>query len=236
MEETGALTERVEEQLVRLILDNDLQPGDRIPTEPELMERLGVGRNTIREAIRQLVSRNVLETRQGSGTYVSEKRGVPEDPLGITFMGKNPFLGLELSDVRLLLEPEAAAVAASGATAGQLEALRDACEAAERRIARGEDYSDADMRFHIDIAEAAGNGILKNLVEIIISSIPVTIRLTEDRFRTETVREHRAILTAVENRDAAGARYAMITHLNTSRRGMYDLYRIQQEESTENRS
>lgn len=231
MEETGALTERVGVQLIRLILDNDLQPGDRIPTEPELMERLGVGRNTLREAIRQLVSRNVLETRQGSGTYVSEKRGVPQDPLGITFMGKNPFLGLELSDVRLLLEPEAAAIAASSSGPEPRKALRDACEETERRIIRGEEYSGADMRFHIAVAEAAGNGILKNLVEIIISSVPVNIRLTEDRFRAETVREHRAILEAVENRDAAGARYAMIAHLNTSRRGVYELYLRQQGEN-----
>ena len=102
--EQKSLVDTVSDQIIQLILEQDMQPGDKLPTEMELSHRLGVGRSTLREAVRRLAVRNVLEVHQGSGTFVSRKKGVPEDPLGLTFIGDGPKVALELSDIRLMLE------------------------------------------------------------------------------------------------------------------------------------
>ncbi|EEQ47942.1 FadR/GntR family transcriptional regulator, partial [Selenomonas flueggei] len=81
-----ALTDAVAAQIIEYIQEHGLAPGDKLPTEQELVEMFQVSRSTLREAFKTLVSRNILETRQGSGTYVSPKRGIPTDPLGLTFM------------------------------------------------------------------------------------------------------------------------------------------------------
>ena len=85
--ETGKLlTRAVEKKIIKIIKENYMQPGDKLKNEYELAELLNVSRGTIREAIKSLISRNILEVRQGAGTFVSNKNGVPEDPLGLTFI------------------------------------------------------------------------------------------------------------------------------------------------------
>ena len=118
------------DQIIQHILELNMRPGDQLPSEYELSKKLGVGRSTLREAIKRLVSRNVLETRQGAGTFVAEKTGVPEDPLGLTFIseGDNIKLALELSDVRMLVEPACAALAADHATSAQVKKMYELCE------------------------------------------------------------------------------------------------------------
>lgn len=74
------------DQIIQVILDRNMKAGDKLPNEYDLARELGVGRSTLREAIKRLVARNILTARQGAGTFVSEKNGVPEDPLGLTFM------------------------------------------------------------------------------------------------------------------------------------------------------
>ena len=69
------------DQIIQVILDRDMKAGDKLPNEYDLARELGVGRSTVREAIKRLVARNILTARQGAGTFVSEKNGVPEDPL-----------------------------------------------------------------------------------------------------------------------------------------------------------
>ena len=91
------------QQIIDLIQEKNLQPGDRLPNEQELALLLNVGRSTLREAIRRLVTRNILVVRQGSGTYVSDHTGVPEDPLGLTFIEKGPKLAKDLVEFRLMI-------------------------------------------------------------------------------------------------------------------------------------
>lgn len=215
--ETKSLVDIVADQMIELILDQNLQPGDKLPTEVELTHRLGVGRSTVREAARRLVSRNILEVRQGSGTFVSRKKGVPEDPLGLTFIGNGPKVALELSDIRLMLEPELAAGAAISASPTQLERLRQACARVEACIKKGDAYIEEDIAFHRCIAECNGNSVLENIIPVISSSVHISVRETEDEYRHDTVEEHRRILAAILRRDAIGARFSMIAHLNTSR-------------------
>lgn len=212
-----SLADITADRIIDLILKHHLEPGTKLPTEAELTQLLGVGRSSIREAVRRLETRNILEVRQGSGIFVSKKRGVPEDPLGITFMGDQTRAALELSDIRLMLEPEFAAIAAIRATDEQLFELQKRCEKVEELIRVGENYRDADIEFHHYIARCSGNHVMENIVPVISSSVRISIQQTEDAFSQYTFEEHRKILGAIMRRDSIGARFCMAEHLNRSR-------------------
>lgn len=207
------------EQIIQHILERNMKPGDQLPNEYDLARELGVGRSTLREAIKRLVSRNVLETRQGAGTFVSKKNGVPEDPLGLTFIAAegNIKLALELSDTRLLIEPQVAALAARHATDEQIEKMRELCFGIKRAMESGQDYFKPDTQLHCYIGECCGNTVLQNLVSIIGDAARISIEITKDKHREVAFTEHWAIVQAIERRDADGARYAMLSHLNTAR-------------------
>ena len=222
--ETGKLlTRAVEKKIIKIIKENYMQPGDKLKNEYELAELLNVSRGTIREAIKSLISRNILEVRQGAGTFVSNKNGVPEDPLGWTFISdiKEDKKGaLDLLDIRLMLEPEIAALAAVKGTTKQIKTMLEQCKIVEELIKKGEDYREADILFHKRIAQCSGNRVIENLIPIINSSVSLTINLTEDVFRQNTYKEHRAVAEAIASGDSLGAKCAMIVHLNTNRRGI----------------
>ena len=149
------------DQIIQVILDRDMKAGDKLPNEYDLARELGVGRSTLREAIKRLVARNILTARQGAGTFVSEKNGVPEDPLGLTFMMEegSENLALDLQDIRLMLEPETCAIVARGATPEQIDQMQAYCDEATRLIEAEEDYSAADAKFHQYLAECSGNHV-----------------------------------------------------------------------------
>lgn len=218
--EGATLVDTAMDEIIQLILDRGMKEGDRLPNEYDLAQQLGVGRSTLREATRRLVSRNILQVRQGAGTFVSEKHGVPEDPLGLTFMGDDPSLALELLDIRLMLEPEICAVVARHATPEQIEQLRSYCDEIDRLIETGQDYADADKQFHQYLAECSRNRVLRNLIPIITSSVNVSITATKDEHRQSTNIQHRNILEAILRGDAMGARYNMIIHLSTNRESL----------------
>ena len=222
--ETGKLlTRAVEKKIIKIIKENYMQPGDKLKNEYELAELLNVSRGTIREAIKSLISRNILEVRQGAGTFVSNKNGVPEDPLGLTFISdieEDKKVALDLLDIRLMLEPEIAALAAVKGTTKQIKTMLEQCKIVEELIKKGEDYREADILFHKRIAQCSGNRVIENLIPIINSSVSLTINLTEDVFRQNTYKEHRAVAEAIASGDSLGAKCAMIVHLNTNRRGI----------------
>lgn len=222
--ETGKLlTRAVEKKIIKIIKENYMQPGDKLKNEYELAELLDVSRGTIREAIKSLISRNILEVRQGAGTFVSNKNGVPEDPLGLTFISdikEDKKVALDLLDIRLMLEPEIAALAAVKGTTKQIKTMLEQCKIVEELIKKGEDYREADILFHKRIAQCSGNRVIENLIPIINSSVSLTINLTEDVFRQNTYKEHRAVAEAIASGDSLGAKCAMIVHLNTNRRGI----------------
>lgn len=211
------LTNSVVDQIIQIILDRQLKPGDRIPTEVELMKITKVGRNTVREAISSLTSRNILVVKQGAGTFVSNSPGIPDDPLGLTFIGDDSRLALELSDVRLLIEPaiaEAAALYASDKEIAHMEAI---CEEIRILAEAGDSYTEKDRELHRYISDCCGNSILKNLGHILAGASSISIRITKDRFRDLAFSEHWLIVQAIKRRDPLGARYAMVRHLSTGR-------------------
>ena len=101
--EKQTLGEKTAEKLLQMIREHGYTAGDKLPTEMELCELLGAGRNTVREALRILVSRNIVTIRQGAGTFISEKNGVPDDPLGFSMMEDRRKLTQDLLQIRVLL-------------------------------------------------------------------------------------------------------------------------------------
>ena len=219
---TKPLPQIAAEDIIDLIKSNRLEPGDRLQNEYELAKLLNVGRSTVREAIRILVSRNILEVRQGAGTFVSYKNGIPEDPLGLAFEGSAESLALDMMDVRLMLEPEIAARAAMNATKRQIAAMLEQCQTVEDLIKANKPYRQEDDLFHQRVAECSGNRVVEKLIPIITSSVQLNIGVTRDKYRVQTVTEHRNIAEAITNHDVYKAKYSMISHLNILRSGIID--------------
>ena len=147
------LAEQVEDQIYHYILDTPIEPGAKLPNEFELGERFGVGRSTIREAVKLLSSKGIVEVRRGSGTYVVTTTKGLSDPLGLRSVKDKNALALDLVNVRLLLEPGIAEMAAQHATDEDIERLRRLCERVESKIHDGERYIEDDIAFHTCIAE-----------------------------------------------------------------------------------
>ena len=109
---TSSLAEQVADQINQVIIDQNINAGEKLPNEFELASRLNVGRGTIREAVKLLVARNCLEIRRGKGTFVVEKPGQIEDPLGFAYVKDKITLAMDLMELRLRLEPWVAQLAA----------------------------------------------------------------------------------------------------------------------------
>lgn len=205
--------ERTVEQLVRYIADEGLEDGARLPNERTLAELLGVGRSTLREALRSLVSRNVLEVRRGVGAFVSYKHGVADDPLGFNLIRDKEKLTRDLVEFRILIEPSMAAWAAHNATADEIAELEYLCDEVDRLILTGEPHMEKDKEFHTRIARCSGNLIMPKVLPIIHGAISLFILETGGQLREETMRTHRAVLNAIKAGDSAAASDAMLLHL-----------------------
>lgn len=207
------LAKQAADHILNYIVENGLEAGAKIPNEFELAQRIGVGRGTVREAIKLLVSKQILEIRRGAGTFVSERQGVVDDPLGFLFVKEKGKLARDLLDVRMMLEPEIAMMAAEKATKEQAEALLAQCDRVEQAILAGEDHIQADIAFHRMIAACSGNIVVEKLVPVINTSIAVFVDITDRRLLQETIETHREIADAIAAGDAKGARCAMNMHL-----------------------
>ena len=119
------LVEQTTERIIEYITANKMQPGQQLPTEAEFTTVLKVSRGTLRDAFKVLIARNILEARQGSGTFIAQNMGIPDDPLGLTFIYDDKLLAVDMLDVRMMLEPSIAALAAIHATPEQKEKMQE---------------------------------------------------------------------------------------------------------------
>lgn len=211
------LAVQVEEELMNYILHEPVEIGERIPNEFELARQFGVGRSTIRETIKSLVTKGILEVRRGSGTYVISKNTIEEDPLGLAKFKDKYHLALELLEVRLMLEPEIAALASDYATEEEKEELLRLCEETEEIYRAGKNHTSKDIEFHTCIAKCSRNRVVELLQPIIQTAIATFINLTNRQLMDETIETHRAVTQAIVKGDPVGARCAMIMHLTYNR-------------------
>lgn len=211
------LASQVEAELMQYILSETVQIGERIPNEFELAEKFGVSRSTIRETVKSLVTKGILEVRRGSGTYIVSKNTIEEDPLGLAKFADKYKLALELFEVRLMLEPEIAALASDYAVQEEKEELKRLCDEVERIYRAGKDHTKKDIEFHTCIARCSRNRVVEQLLPIIQTAIVTFVNLTQRNLMEETLETHRAITEAIISGDSVGARCAMIMHLTYNR-------------------
>lgn len=211
------LAPQVEEELMNYILHEPVNIGEKIPNEYELASRFGVGRSTIREVVKSLATKGILEVRRGSGTYVVSTSSLANDPLGLVKFTDKYKLALELSEVRLMLEPEIAALASKYATAEDKEELKKLCMETETLYLSGKNHTQKDVEFHTCIARCSRNRVVEQLVPIIQTAVVTFVNLTHRKLMEETLETHRAILDAIMKGDSVGAKCAMIMHLTYNR-------------------
>ncbi len=211
------LYEVVSDQLVTAIREAGLEPGTRIPSERDLGEQFGVSRTVIREAVRHLAAKGVLRAQTGSGVVVADlgHEAVAES-LQLVLSRTGAIDPAQLQEVRLGLEVQTAALAASRSTDEQLASMRATCD---RLLEVADDVqaaSEADVAFHRAIAEATGNQLFAVLLDS-LGHILLDVRratLGAPGQISSTYAQHDAIARALEARDADAAAAAMRMHLD----------------------
>ena len=207
--------EQVAEQIRKLIASGAFKPGDKLPSERELVARIGVGRSSIRDAVRTLEVMGILEPRQGHGTVV---RDFSADaliiPLASVLSRKREHVS-ELLEVRRMIEPALAARAARRGTPEEIARLTDILQRQEERLRRGEHGIEEDREFHYSIALAAHNTVVLRVLDVLMDL------LRESRAQSlqvpgrpeQSFAGHRRILRAIQRRDAKAAEAAVRRHL-----------------------
>lgn len=181
------LVPQIEDQLMMYMKQENIAIGEKLPSEYKLAELFGVGRSTIREAVKSLVTKGVLEVKRGSGTYVRSTEMVAEDPLGLAQFEDKYRLAMELFEVRILLEPEVAAVASRNATEEEKQHIKELCDETERIYLEGKNHIPKDMEFHEAIAKCSGNRVFEVLVPIIYTAVTTFANLTNRQLMKETI-------------------------------------------------
>ena len=197
--QTKTLAEQVADGIMNLIQETPYKAGDKLPTEKELCESTGAGRNTVREALKILASRNVLEIRQGAGTFVSEKQGIPDDPLGFSMVNDHVKLTKDLLQVRIMLEPQIAALAAQCAKEHEIKELEEILEEMEAAMKKREDYSELDTKFHTKIAQCTHNIVMENLLPVIGKGVAVFAKEVAQTEYDRTWISHRKIFCYIRD-------------------------------------
>jgi len=208
---------QIEESLKKYIGSETIEVGDKLPTETELASMFGVGRSTVREVVKSLEAKGMLEVRRGVGTYLCSKSVQNDDPLGLSRLDDKYKLALELFEVRLMLEPEIAAKAAEYAKPKEIDELQRLCDETERLYLSDQDHMPKDIEFHTFIARCSRNRVVETLIPVIQTAIATFVNLTHRLLREETISTHRAIMEAIKAHDSTGARCAMVMHLTYNR-------------------
>jgi GntR family transcriptional regulator, transcriptional repressor for pyruvate dehydrogenase complex len=212
-----SVVDSVTERLVAYITGGHLRPGDKLPSEYELMEQLQVGRSSVREAIRGLALVGIVESRPRRGMIVtspvSNVRG-KELKWPLTFWALK-----DLFAVRLILEGYAAQEAARWATPDDIDRIAAAATALERKIGKGQVYFRENAAFHLEIAKASRNQVLLNCLNMIIGGLrdlrePVDLEMPGTPI--VDIRDHNFILRAIQEHRPDQARKLMEAHLKST--------------------
>lgn len=221
--QSSRLYEQIIEQIQGRIMEGKVRPGDKLPSERELAEQFGVSRTAVREAVKAMREKGLLEVQPGRGTFVTDLTGgtteVMRDSLSlIVKISLGNDLG-KLVQVRTLLEPGIAALAAEMATPLDLETMQQAVNVMDTAMTRTDAYVEADLAFHLALARATQNPLIPVLID------PIVDLLREQRKRIFLVEggpergqyHHKQILAAIRRGDATAASQAMCAHLEQVR-------------------
>ncbi|HUK43113.1 MAG TPA: FadR/GntR family transcriptional regulator [Candidatus Bathyarchaeia archaeon] len=205
--------QEVARQLERHILEQ-LKPGDLLPPERQLGELLGVSRGSVRDAIRSLELKGLLEPRQGIGTVVCDPGASTSDTLANALLDKRQLVA-ELIDVRKMIEPHVAARAALHASDDDIVEMQDILARQGAKVRRGEPATEEDTEFHYAMALASRNRAIVKVMENLMDVLRETReKSSQGKGRPQkSLAGHRRILAALKRHDAAAAEAAVYRHL-----------------------
>ena len=223
-----SLSDAVTDSVIAQIREGRYRAGDRLPTERELAEQLGVGRTSVREGLRFLEKLGILEIRQGTGTVVRSLS------LGEVFEHLVPVQTIielpnrdvrNIMHVRRVLEAESAELAARNATERQLERLGELLDGMAASLEEPRDYLEMDLEFHVVVAEAAANPVLAQLVGLIrdIYTRYFEIVLRDPEMNRTSLDFHRQLYAALRDHDPEAARRHILDHLSQAERDVLKL-------------
>jgi len=214
---TSRLYEQIVQQIEESIVKGDLKPGDQLPAERDLAQRFGVSRTAVREAVKALREKGLVEAYSGRGTFITDGTSqAVRHSLDLMVKIGQAEGSNHLAEVRAILEPEIAALAAVRIQEPELATMREAVSVMDRAGQDPEAYIEADLDFHLALAEGAANPLILSLLDSIVGL------LREQRLRIFRVPggpergqvHHKRILEAVERHDAQKARETMRAHLS----------------------
>ena len=218
--QTSRLYQQIVQQIEESIDKGDLKEGDQLPAERDLAQQFGVSRTAVREAVKTLSEKGLVEAYAGRGTFITNgstnsirntlDRMIRDGPLEGT---------VHLAEMREILEPEIAFLAAKRADQETISAMQESISVMDAARMDPEAFIEGDLDFHLALAEAAGNPLILSLIDSIVGL------LREQRMRTYYTEggpergqyHHKRILEAIEHRDPQGARDAMRAHLRQVR-------------------
>jgi len=217
---SSRLYEQIVQQIETSVRSGALKPGDQLPAEREMAQRFGVSRTAVREAVKTLREKGLVEAYSGRGTFITNGTSqAMRQSLDLMFKMAEPEGYVHLAEVRAILEPEIAALAATRIDEQYLDSMREAVAVMDRMPRDADSFIEADLDFHLSLAEAAGNPLILALIDSIVGL------LREQRmriFHTNKGAErgqfhHKRILEAIECGDPERARAAMRAHLEQVR-------------------
>jgi DNA-binding FadR family transcriptional regulator len=216
----GSLTGELVRRLSDEIRNGGLKPGDRLPTEAEVMRQTGVSRTVVREAVAALKAEGLVITRQGVGAFVADPQAVHGFRID-TGAQKSLAQVLKVLELRLAVEVEAAGRAATMRSAEQMRAIAAAQAAFRTEIEAGVAAVETDFAFHRTVLAATGNEYFPSFLDFLGKIIIPRQTFSADRTGPEerrhyllgVAREHDAVVEAIAGQDAEGARAAMRRHL-----------------------
>ena len=219
MELSPIKSTRIYQEIVRqvkaMIAEGRLKSGDQLPPERDLAEKFVVSRTSVREALRALESLGLVEIRPGEGTFVREVSiEALIEPLALIMVSQREAIG-ELFEARRLLEPIIAALAATRATPEEIQEMERILEQQAKEIASGKTGLAEDAAFHAAIGAAAHNRAITRIAHAVMDLLTQS---REESLNTpgrphRSHEDHRRIVAAIAARDDAGARRAMLDHL-----------------------
>src|SRR6266404_2858450 len=166
---TSRLFEQIVQQVEDSILKGQLKPGDQLPAERDLAQRFGVSRTAVREAVKALREKGLVEAYSGRGTFITDGTSqAVRQSLDLMVKIGQPEGSTHLAEVRAILEPEIAALAASRAQESDLATMREAVAVMDRAGQDPDAYIEADLDFHLALAEAAANPLILSLIDSIV--------------------------------------------------------------------
>lgn len=214
------LTADVCQKLVGHLMRGDWAAGDQLPAERQLCQQLGVGRASLREALKALEIMGMIETRLGEGTFVCRRSEFLSRPLMWAITGTSISDATELVEARKLIEVELAGLAAERATAEDQASIHKSLDRMEASVGMPERFLEADIQFHLDVAEAGHNRLLLNSILLIRNLMRewVSTALLTEGVAEEALQQHRKIFMAIARRKRDQAAQAMKAHLEAMTR------------------